>query len=80
MALDAPTPRQIEVLSLIADGQQNKHIALKLGISENTVEKHISSLYRRLQVHTRVEASAMFRYYQATGIWQQPSGQMPKSD
>ena len=50
------TDRELEVLQWIAQGLPNKQIALKLGISENTVKYHISSIYGKLGVNSRTEA------------------------
>ncbi|UCF39709.1 MAG: response regulator transcription factor [Gemmatimonadota bacterium] len=46
------TPREQEVLTLIADGRTNKEIAGELGISPRTVETHRESLMRKLRIHT----------------------------
>jgi DNA-binding NarL/FixJ family response regulator len=46
------TPREREVLTLIADGRTNKEIAGELGISPRTVETHRESLMRKLRIHT----------------------------
>ncbi|WP_376792071.1 LuxR C-terminal-related transcriptional regulator [Thermoflexus sp.] len=50
------TPREIEVLRLLAEGLANKEIAARLGISEHTVKFHISSIYGKLGVVNRAEA------------------------
>jgi len=50
------TPREGEVLRLLADGLPNKEIALKLGISEHTIKFHISSILGKLGVASRTEA------------------------
>jgi len=50
------TPRELEVLTLIADGEGNKTIAATLEISEHTVKFHISSIFDKLRVSTRTEA------------------------
>jgi NarL family two-component system response regulator YdfI len=50
------TPREVEVLRLLADGSGNKEIASHLGISEHTVKFHISSILGKLGVSTRTEA------------------------
>ena len=56
--LDALTPREREVLRHIARGYLYKEIALRLGISAKTVEAHVSSVLRKLQLSTRHELSA----------------------
>jgi DNA-binding NarL/FixJ family response regulator len=52
---DALTPREQEVLQLIGEGKRNKEIAHALGISENTVKTHISSLVRKLGIDDRLQ-------------------------
>lgn len=55
--LDLLTPREQEVLRLIARGYMYKEIARRLGISIKTVEAHASSVLRKLQLSTRHELS-----------------------
>jgi DNA-binding NarL/FixJ family response regulator len=55
--LDQLTLREREVLRLIARGYLYKEIALRLGISPKTVEAHVSSVLRKLQLSTRHELS-----------------------
>lgn len=50
------SPREIEVLELVAAGQTNKEIAVKLAISNQTVKNHISSILRKLAVNDRTQA------------------------
>lgn len=50
------TPRQVEVLSLVAEGLSNKAIANRLNMAENTVRVHISAILRFLDVTNRTEA------------------------
>jgi NarL family two-component system response regulator YdfI len=50
------TPREIEVLGLMADGASNKIIAHKLGISDHTVKFHVTSILSKLNAGTRTEA------------------------
>ena len=52
------TPRELEVLDMLAQGLANKTIAWKLGISEHTVKFHIASIFDKLDVATRAEAVA----------------------
>lgn len=49
------TPRELNVLSCAADGSTNQIIASDLGISENTVKYHLSSIYAKLGVSRRSE-------------------------
>jgi DNA-binding NarL/FixJ family response regulator len=50
------TPREREVLALIATGIGNVAIATRLGLSPNTVSNHISNIFAKLQVASRAEA------------------------
>ena len=61
------TPRESEILKLIADGQSNKLIARNLGISDGTVKLHVKAVLRKLEVHSRVEAAVMYveHFYQS---------------
>lgn len=52
------TPRELEILSLFAEGLGNKTIAARLGISEHTVKTHVASVFAKLEVSTRAEAVA----------------------
>lgn len=47
------TTRQLEVLSMIAEGKSNKQISMLLGVSEATVKFHISELFKQLNVRNR---------------------------
>jgi len=53
------TPRETEILELLAQGLANKQIALYLEISEHTVKFHISSIYAKLSATNRMEAVRM---------------------
>jgi DNA-binding NarL/FixJ family response regulator len=50
------TPREMEVLQLVAQGMTNKAIALRLSISEHTVKFHVNSILGKLNAHSRAEA------------------------
>jgi two-component system NarL family response regulator len=56
--LPAPrlTEREMEVLRLVAQGLNNRDIAGKLFISENTVKNHIRNILEKLHLHSRMEA------------------------
>jgi DNA-binding NarL/FixJ family response regulator len=51
-----PSPRETDVLKLVARGHTNKAIAARLKISERTVQGHIASLFSKLGVNSRTEA------------------------
>jgi two-component system, NarL family, response regulator YdfI len=50
------TPREIEVLGMLAEGLGNKTIARRLGISEHTVKFHVGSILAKLDASSRTEA------------------------
>ncbi|WP_456404040.1 response regulator [Thiolapillus sp.] len=58
-AMDQLTPREQEILCLLAEGQSNKVIARNLGISDGTVKLHVKAILRKLDVHSRVEAAVI---------------------
>ena len=53
------SPRESEILNLLADGLANKEIAWRLKISEHTVKFHITSIFNKLGASTRAEAVAI---------------------
>jgi DNA-binding NarL/FixJ family response regulator len=53
------TPREAEVLSLVAAGLTNRQIGESLFVSEKTASVHVSNILRKLAVNTRVEAAAV---------------------
>jgi DNA-binding CsgD family transcriptional regulator len=50
------SPRECEILELLASGESNKELARRLGISPNTVKTHVAKLYEKLEVQKRVQA------------------------
>jgi len=50
------TPREIQVIGLVADGKRNKEIASLLGISEETVQVHLKNIFAKLKVSERTAA------------------------
>jgi DNA-binding NarL/FixJ family response regulator len=54
---EALTPREVEVLTLLANGLSNKAIAQRLHLSEHTVKYHTSAIFAKLDVSTRTEAA-----------------------
>jgi DNA-binding NarL/FixJ family response regulator len=59
------TPREIEIIRLVASGLRNKEIADRLAISEGTVKIHLHRSYEKLNVDSRV---ALLRYAQVKGL------------
>lgn len=55
------TPREAEILLLVADGCTNRQVATELVISEKTVARHLANLYRKVGVSTRTAAVAWAR-------------------
>ena len=53
------TPREMEILCHLAEGQSNKEIARELGISDGTVKLHVRAILRKLRVRSRVEAAVL---------------------
>lgn len=54
-----PTPREIEVLQLVADGLVNREIGERLFLSEETVKSHVRHLLAKLQARSRAHAVAV---------------------
>jgi DNA-binding NarL/FixJ family response regulator len=52
------TPREREVLELIASGQANKRIAASMGVAEDTVKRHVTHILEKLGVNDRAQATA----------------------
>lgn len=55
---DGITQREAEVLRLVAQGQSNRAIAGALGISVNTVDRHVSNIFRKIRAANRAEAAS----------------------
>lgn len=55
------TPRQLEVLRLLASGLPNKRICHELGLTEHTVKSHLKAIFGVLQVHNRTECVLLAR-------------------
>jgi DNA-binding CsgD family transcriptional regulator len=52
------TPRELQVLRLVAAGETNRAIANNLGLSEKTIDRHVSNLFNKLDVSSRAAATA----------------------
>jgi RNA polymerase sigma factor (sigma-70 family) len=55
------TPREREVVVLVAEGKTNDEIARQLWISPGTVRRHLENVFAKLDVHTRTAAVARLR-------------------
>jgi DNA-binding CsgD family transcriptional regulator len=54
------TPRELEVLRRTATGRTNADVATELGVTVHAVKFHLASIFRKLDVHNRTEAAAMY--------------------
>ena len=61
------TPKEMEILALVAEGLTNAQIARRLRVSDNTVKFHLQNLYLKLGVRNRTEAAAWFLRERRTG-------------
>jgi two-component system response regulator DegU len=57
LKIESLTKREYEVLTLIAEGLNNRDIANKLYISEKTVKNHVSSIFKKIEVNDRIQAA-----------------------
>jgi DNA-binding NarL/FixJ family response regulator len=56
-AVHGLTPRELEVLRLVASGKSNREVAAELVISERTVARHVQNIFAKLRVSSRTAAS-----------------------
>jgi HD-GYP domain-containing protein (c-di-GMP phosphodiesterase class II) len=68
------TPRELEVLGLIARGRSTKQIAAELTITPKTADSHIQHIYSKLGVSTRAAATVFAMHH---GLLEQSSGELP---
>ena len=54
--VEALTPRETQVLTLVADGLSNKAVAARLGVSDETVKFHLTSIFGKLGASNRTDA------------------------
>lgn len=59
------TPQQFRIATLLAQGLLNKQIAWELGIAENTVKVHMSTILRKLGVHNRTQVALIMQALEA---------------
>ena len=61
---DPLTPREKEILGLVARGDSSPTIARHLGLAENTIKTHLANIYRKTGAHNRVQATRFYlRHY-----------------
>ncbi|MEA2762288.1 MAG: hypothetical protein QOD47_1572 [Gemmatimonadaceae bacterium] len=65
LPLDKLTPRQVEVLRMVAEGHRTREIALRLNLSVKTVESHRGEIMKRLAIHDVV---GLVRYAMRVGL------------
>lgn len=63
---DHITPRETEILHLMAQGSMNKEIANLLNISPETVKQHIKNIFQKTGAHNRIEALNKTRWLTAS--------------
>jgi DNA-binding NarL/FixJ family response regulator len=61
------TPREREVMALVAQGLTNRQIAVEMGIAERTADTHISRILHKLGVSSRLEVAAIARRHGLVG-------------
>jgi DNA-binding NarL/FixJ family response regulator len=54
------TPRELQILSHLSAGKTNRSISRDMEISEGTVRRHLENIYRKLDVHSRIEAILLY--------------------
>jgi two-component system, NarL family, nitrate/nitrite response regulator NarL len=57
------TPRETQIVAAVADGSSNKDIASQLSISEDTVKHHLSNVFDKVGVHSRLELAVFALYH-----------------
>lgn len=73
------TPRQAQILALVAEGLGDKEIARRLGVSTNTVRTHLQRYYRDHSIRNRAEAAAIWAAQRPTGSTAAPPAQPPSA-
>jgi DNA-binding NarL/FixJ family response regulator len=70
LAASRLTKRELDVLTLLVEGADTRHIAERLFVSRNTVRTHVQNILSKLQVHSRLEAAT---YAVRLGLLQPPT-------
>ena len=66
-AVEGLSPREGEILELVAQGFPNKEIASRVGLTDGTVRWHLRHVYHKLHVRSRTEAALKYRSAQPSG-------------
>jgi DNA-binding CsgD family transcriptional regulator len=66
------SPRETEVLELVAAGLTNRAVAARLVLSERTIDRHVSNILGKLGVPTRTAATALALRHGTAGTWVEP--------
>ena len=64
------SPREAQVMQLMTEGMTNRQIAGHLSVTVHAVKFHLASIYRKLEVHNRTEATVAF--LEASGALRSP--------
>jgi DNA-binding NarL/FixJ family response regulator len=62
------TPREQQILSILAQGRSNKEIGNKLELSEKTIKHHLTNILQKLRVRNRVEAALFVSNHMPSGV------------
>jgi DNA-binding NarL/FixJ family response regulator len=54
-----PSPREVQVIRLVADGFSSEEVGQRMGLSSRTVEKHLTRLYVRYEVASRTQLAIL---------------------
>lgn len=74
------TERQIEVLSLLAQGKSNKVVSRELGVTPGTVKNHVAAILRALQVCNRIQAAALAQRFGLSRLAAKPDAEQRRGD
>lgn len=60
------TPRQLEIVALLAEGRSNSNIATILSISHQTVKAHLHKVFRKMNLDNRIQLAVVFVIWQTS--------------
>ena len=66
------TPRELQVLEMIANGMTNAEAARRLSLSVHAIKFHLAAIYRRLGVNNRTEAAVAYLRFTSGNLEPQP--------